>query len=218
MLPDARHRRTTMIDVRVPVVEPTIPADVQRFLNEAEQRIVQFQQSAHIPGFVPSDAERVYCVLHSISETALAPGQRFCEWGSGFGVVTSLAAVLGFEAWGIEIEAELVDAARQLAADFDLPAEFVHGSFIQRGGEDLVERNVGFSWLVPDSGSAYAEMDLDPDDFDIVFAYPWPDEDQMTANLFQRFAAEGSLLITFHGGDDIRVRRKSAGTARRRAK
>src|SRR5262245_60803488 len=121
MIPDARQRRSTMIDVRLPSEVPAIPADVERYLREAERRIVQFQQSAHIPGFVPSDYYRVYGVLRAIAEQSEAPGQRFCEWGSGFGVVAGLAAFLGFEAWGIEIEAELVEAARTLAADFELP-------------------------------------------------------------------------------------------------
>jgi hypothetical protein len=58
-------------------------------------------------------------------------------------------------------------------------------------------------------------MGLDLDDFDIVFAYPWPDEDRMTADLFYRYAAEDALLITFRGGDDICVRRKATASSRR---
>jgi len=42
------------------------------------------------------------------------------------------------------------DAARQLAADFDLPVEFARGSFIPRGTDVSLEANDGFCWLVTD--------------------------------------------------------------------
>lgn len=207
-----------MIEVVPPITDAPIPPDVMRLIRAADERVMQFQQNAHIPGFVPSDAERVYRVLRGIAGASLAPGSRFCEWGSGFGVVAGLASILDFEAWGIEIELELIEASRQLIADFDLDAEFVHGSFIPPGGEDIVEKSDAYSWLVPHSGNAYEEMGLDLDDFDVVFAYPWPDEDGMTADLFHRYAAPDALLVTFRGGDDICVRRKTASHSHRRVR
>ena len=66
-------------------------------------------------------------VLRALSEGGLARGWRFCEWGSGFGVVVGLAALVEFDACGIEIEALLVAEARKLADDFDLPVEFGQG-------------------------------------------------------------------------------------------
>src|SRR2546423_1671474 len=83
----------------------------------------------------PAATLAAFGALQALAESALAPGGRFCEWGSGFGVVTCLAAMIGFDACGIEIEPDLVAAARRLAADFDLSAEFVCGSFVPRGGE-----------------------------------------------------------------------------------
>lgn len=203
-----------LIDVNLPACQAAIPADVRTLLLEAERRIEQFQRSARVPAFVPSDFERVYQTLKTVETTALAPGRRVCEWGSGFGVVATLAAMLGFEAYGIEIEAELVDAARRLAHDFELPAEFICGSFIPNGGEHLVDAGTTFSWLTPDSGTAYDEIGLDPDDFDIVFAYPWPDEEDVIWTLFERYASTGAVLITYHGSDDIRVQRKTQGRSR----
>jgi hypothetical protein len=218
MLPQSRRRRTTMVELPAPVCNEAIPPDVRRFIQVADERILSFQQSAHIPGFVPSDAERVYRILSGIAGASMAAGPRFCEWGSGFGVVAGLAAMLDFEAWGIEIESELVEESRQLAADFELNAEFVHGSFIPRGGEDIVDKSDAFSWLVPHAGNAYEEMGLDLDDFDVVFAYPWPDEDRMTVDLFHRFASAGAILVTFRGGDDICIRRKMLDSSRRRVR
>jgi len=199
-----------LVEIALPVGGATIPAEVRAFLREAGRRIEEFQATSRTPGFVPSDFERVYAVLRAAAEVNLAPGTRFCEWGSGFGVVAGLAAMLGFDAYGIEVDGDLVDAARRLAADFNLPVEFAHDSFIPHGGEVVAEASGAFSWLAPDAGGAYAELGLDPDDFDVVFVYPWPDEEGVTDALFERYAGTGAILVTYHGGDDLRVRRKKA--------
>ena len=118
-----------------------LPDEIREFLDVADARITQyFQNQAPRPsGFVPSDFVTVYHALRAIMETNLAPGQTFCEWGSGFGVVASLAAMLGFEAYGIEINRDLIDAARELAAEFELPVQFAHGSLIPAGDDDVVD-------------------------------------------------------------------------------
>ena len=92
-----------------------------------------------ISGFVPSDFEPVYQALDAIVEGNLASGDVFCEWGSGFGVVAMLAQLLEFQTYGIEIEDSLVTGARQLAEEFDLPVDFVTGSFVPAGGEHIVD-------------------------------------------------------------------------------
>src|SRR5260370_24041117 len=128
-----------LVELTLPASEVVIPRDVRAFLREADRRIERFRTAAHVPGFVPSDYEHVYRVLRAVEEAELAPGRLFCEWGSGLGVVTGLAAMLGFDAFGIEVEGELVEEARRLADDFELAVEFVHGSFIPPGDEVLVE-------------------------------------------------------------------------------
>jgi hypothetical protein len=135
-------------------------------------------------------------------------GRQFCEWGSGFGVVTCLAAMLDFEACGIEIERLLVDQARSLADDFGLSVEFVQGSFVPPGGEDRVHAGGVYSWLTTDGDYAYDDLELSPSDMDLIFAYPWPDEEAVTGELFERYAGIGALLVTYHGGSDFRIRRK----------
>jgi hypothetical protein len=137
---------------------------------------------------------RVYAGLCRVEAAGLAPGSWFCEWGSGFGVVCCLATMLGFDAWGIEICDDLVDAARLLADDFGLPAEFALGSFIPEDEDSTLD--------------GYEEIGLGIDDFDLIFAYPWPSEEHSTAALFHRHARRGALLLTYHGGDEVRLRRK----------
>ena len=189
-----------------PDVSP-LPGDVRRFLREAGQRIDRFRESHRLPGFVPSDFARVYQALHALEAVGLAPGRWFCEWGSGFGVVACLAALLGFDAWGIETEGVLVNAARRLAADFGLPVTFTRGSFIPAASATPTQDRA-FAWLDTGAGSGYEGLGMNPDDLDVVFAYPWPDEERWTGDLFRRHARRGAVLVTYHGGADVRLRRK----------
>src|SRR5262249_14444713 len=121
-----------LVELNLLISGDAVPGDVRSFLREANRRIAQFQLHGRIPGFVPSDFERTYAVLRALAADR-PHGNRFCEWGSGFGVVACLAAMLDFDTCGIEIEGELVDAAQQLAGDFGLPVEFIPGSFIPTG-------------------------------------------------------------------------------------
>ena len=197
-----------LLDVCLDADQAEPPRDVRLFLREASRRIERFQIEHHIAAFVASDFARTYGVLRALSAANLVNGNLFCEWGSGFGVVACLAAMLEFDACGIEIEGELVDAARQLADDFDLPVEFIRGSFIPKGSKVCLDSRDGFAWLTNQEGGAHEEMGLGPDDFDVIFAYPWPDEENGVGALFERHAGAGALLLTYHGGDDVRLRRK----------
>jgi hypothetical protein len=184
-----------------------IPVDVARFIREADQRIDIFQDACRVPGFVPSDYSTAYRVLRAVAESGLPRGRQFCEWGSGFGVIACLAAMLDFDSCGVEVESILVEEARKLADDFELPVEFAAGSYVPRGAEDRVHRGGGYSWFSTEGDYAYEDLGLEPRDLDVVFAYPWPDEEPVTLDLFQRYCGSGAILITFHGGEDFRVRR-----------
>jgi hypothetical protein len=205
-----------LLDLELSIDPTSVPGDVRSFLREAERRIERFQIHCHVPGFVSSEFIRAYRVIRALAVTELVPGNLFCEWGSGFGVVACLAAMLDFDACGIEIEGGLVDAARQLADDFGLAVEFVRGSFLPKSSAAHVNKGAGFAWLTADEGSAHEELGLAPDDFDVIFAYPWPDEEALTGVLFERYARLGAVLVTHHGDDHLRVRRKSLARSSRK--
>ena len=198
----------------MPLIELAVPADggapppaARALIREAGRRIERFQRPGRAPAFVPCDFVRAYGALRAAA--AAAPGRRFCEWGSGFGVVAGLAALLDFDACGIEIDADLTAAARRLADDFGLPVEFACGSFVPPGGEACLDAGGAYAWLATGAGDGYDELGLGPDDFDVIFAYPWPDEEAAVAALFGRYAAAGALLLTYHGGEGFRLRRKA---------
>lgn len=180
-------------------------------LRDADERIEYFQQARKdtpVVGFVPSDFPTVYHHLAVLAELNLAAGRRFLEWGSGTGVVACLAAMLDFDAVGIEIEPDLVAIAIGLANDHQIEAQFVCGSFVPDGAEDLLDRQEDITWLRSDGANAYEELGLEPDDFDVIFAYPWPGEEQIVFDLFAKTAAVGALLVTYHGQEGVRVARK----------
>ena len=204
-----------LVDVEISPNGSVLPDDVVAFLREADLRVSQFARNGpiRVTGFVPSDFVTVYHALRAITEANLAPGTSLCEWGSGFGVVASLAAMLEFKVCGIEIERGLVDASRRLADDFGLPVEFAHGSFIPSGAEADVEEayadtSTEYFWLVTDADDAYDELGLGPHDFDVVFAYPWPGEECLIEILFEKYAAEEALLLTYNQFNSVRLRRK----------
>lgn len=203
-------------DLSLPPTDTAIPAEIARFLREAERRIDRFQADGRVLAFVPCDYGAAFTVLRGMSEASLARGSRFCEWGSGFGVVASLAAMLGFDACGIEIESSLVEESRQLADDFELSVEFVHGSFVPRGAEDRVHSSGTYSWLTTEGDYAYDDLDLEIADFDIIFAYPWPDEEAVVCDLFEEFAGTGAILATYHGNGEFRLKRKVGQRKRRK--
>ncbi len=95
-----------LVDTKISVNGSVLPDDIVAFLREADLRVSQFVRNSpiRVTGFVPSDFVTVYHALRAITEANLAPGTSLCEWGSGFGVVASLAAMLGFQVCGIEIE------------------------------------------------------------------------------------------------------------------
>lgn len=193
--------------------EGDVPEAVSAYLEEADRRIDVFfetERNKRIPKFIPSAAEMVFEVIEFVTREELPLGRVFCEWGSGFGVATCLASLLGYEAYGIEIEEELVDTAGALAGDMGIDARFVCSSYLPEGidsyagmgGEDIV-REGGIEGEL-----GYEGMERDLSDVDIIFVYPWPGEQEFMEKLFEEVAVEGAILIVYYGDEEIRVYRK----------
>ncbi len=208
-----------LADVPLPAGATPPDAATAAFLKDAAARIDAFFEARWqdpIVGFVPSDFPKVCPVLAALAGSDLAPGRRFCEWGCGFAVVAGLAARLGFESHGIEIEADLVAEARRLLADHRLDARLAAGSFVPPGGEELAEIRAEMAWLVTGGPDGHALLGRSPEDWDVVFAYPWPGEEHVIERLFDRFAAPRALLVTHRSEKGVRVQKKVAVRGRGR--
>ena len=204
------HRANRLIDIELTPDSRPLPSDVAALIVDANQRIESLQDNsrAAMPAFVPSNFEVVYRALSGVHSANLTTGRRFLEWGSGIGVITCLATQLDFDSIGIEIEQPLVDIANQLAESHSIDAQFACGSFVPHAAEVHLESPDDFAWMTTDAPSAYEDLGLEPDDFDLIFAYPWPGEEQVIFDLFANHGATGALLLTYHGMEGVRLQRK----------
>jgi len=174
------------------------------------------------PRFVPSVPERVWAVLAEVTRRQLPPNRVFCEWGSGFGTATCLAALLGYEAYGLEIDAELVRLSRAIARRLGIPVQILCTSLLPAGYEASAGVN-GAALVTPalmrdshDTTEArgplrYDGMESAIADIGLFFAYPWPEERALMRQLFEAVARVGALLVVYHTDTDIRVWQKVEG-------
>src|SRR5690606_19016339 len=125
-----------------------------------------------------------------------------------FGVVAALADALGFRSHGIEIDPELVANGKRLARDFRRAPSLVEGTFVPPGAERFIDMPGEHAWLAGGGLDGYDALGMEPDDFDVIYAYPWPGEEHIIERLFDRCAASGALLVTFRGVEGVRVHRK----------
>lgn len=197
--------------------QPPPTDEASGLIDDAQDRIERFirvrQAHGPIPAFVASDFWMVDQALTGVIREGLAPGQVFCEWGAGFAVVAGLAAMQGLDSHAIEINRDLVDEAERLMRDHCLDVTVVQGSLVPEDGDEIVDAMAQQAWLLTGEHDAYDELGLDLSDMDLVFAYPWPGEEALMDALFDAFAAEGALLLTYHGMNEIKLQRKVPGEA-----
>ena len=85
---------------------------------------------------------------------------------------------------GIEIEEELVELAGGFAEEYAIPATFINASIYPK---DNPATTIDFSSV------------------DLFFVYPWPNQISRVTALFDQVAANGALLVSYHGGQNYRV-------------
>jgi hypothetical protein len=158
-----------LIEIPVESTVRAMPKSVSDFIDEGLRR----SKTIDCFDFVPSNYRMVYSVLWPI------PRERFCEWGSGIGIVTGMAEMLGFDAFGIEIDAQMAAASRELLSDFGLCATIETGDYFEIGR-----------------------------DSDIYFTYCWPGQMSRVEQHFVSVTPDHARLLICHGAEDIRCKVK----------
>ncbi len=200
-----------------------LPERAAALIEEANRRLDHLFETNHnrrVPRFLPSDPVLLYGALESLTRKGIPPGRVFCEWGSGFGVGACLASMLGYKAYGLEIEDDLVALAVELARDMEIEVKNLctsyfpegFGSYPAQGGAELITPAPSSRWEeIAHTVPAYEGMDHEVDEIDLFYVYPWPGEQELMHNLFDAVAADGAVLIAYYGDKDIAAYRKVLG-------
>ncbi|QDV21917.1 hypothetical protein [Aureliella helgolandensis] len=138
-----------------------------QLLSEGRSRF----RTVDVFDFVPCNYEMFWDFLDA------QPRGRFCEYGSGFGIATGLAELLGFEALGIELSPDLVTASHDLLTSQGLKSRIEQGDYLKR--RDMA---------------------------DIYFTYAWPSHMHLVEQHFSEIAQPHAKLLYCHGQDDIRCK------------
>ena len=135
-------------------------------------------------------------------------GRRFLEWGSASGVITVMADVIGFEAYGIELDASLVRTAREFAVRHQSQAKFVAGSYLPTGYRRPGPVGPRDAEKTGDGPSGYLQLGLALDDFDVVFGYPWGGEAPMMLDLMRQYGSPDALLLLHDTNEGVKGYRR----------
>lgn len=172
--------------------------------NDAIEAFMLADQKV-IENFVTCDFHLLDQAITWIEQNHLLTGNRFCEFGAGFGVGAMLAALRGMESVGIEIEPRLVEQADTVATELGNAAEMFCGSFVPRGVEGLAAIAAEVENVDTEEGDIYDLIGRELNDFDLFFAFPWPGEHGFFEAVFDACAANGALLLTYRGREGMNL-------------
>ncbi len=198
-----------------------LPEDALRIIQESDDRIDELfhrAENKRIPQYLPSDPAIFYKALDDLTRRDLILGRVFCEWGSGFGVCCCLAASLGYESYGVELETRMVEESERLARDLGIDdVTILQTSYVPEGYESY--SGVGGEYLIRENQMSsrnehivseliYEGMDREIAAIDVFFVYPWPYEQEFMQELFDEIAVEGAILLSYHKSGEIYAHRK----------
>ncbi len=179
----------------------TLLVDFGRLWAEADNLWDRNQATAPFRGYVSADYLAVYQGLNRLRKRV----RTVLEWGSGLGVVTIMASRMGFEAYGIEAEQVLVDHSEILAQAYGPQACFTQGSFIPDEFQWNPAAGDEVDGTIINAPSAYQDLGMNLREFDLVYAFPWPDEHTLFHNIMRQFGGKDSLLLTYDAREGLRL-------------
>lgn len=180
-----------------------LPADlVEAVLARSEELWEAFRlhRGAHFHPFVPADGRAGAIALATVRPEA----DSFVELGSGVGTISVLAALSGFDCSAIELDPWLHEAGIGLAEEFDAEVTSVCGTFVPSDYSAPELESSDFH-TVTDGSDAWDELGCALDDFDLVYAFPWPEEEAMLFDLLRKRAGPQALVMTYGGTEGFRV-------------
>lgn len=185
-------------------LDPALRERLHALCEEGREIWDRFDHEVRQHDFHPFVAADYDSVLRALLAQRGA-GLRFLEWGSATGIITIMADLLGFEAYGIELDPHLVRTARELAGRYGSGARFAAGSFLPAGYRYRPAGGDGRLGTIGDGSSAYPELRHPLEDFDVVYAFPWHGEEPMMHDLMRTYGGRGARLLLHGVGNGVRV-------------
>jgi hypothetical protein len=193
-------------------VDATVRSAIHALTEEGAEIFDHFDRTVRdkeFHPFVPADYTLIIDALETLRHSDRLPRRAgpptFLELGSGTGVIAIIADLLGFDAVGIELDAELVAIARGLAARHNSRARFVAGSFIPTGYKWRPSHGDARMGTIGSGPSAYMELGHALDDFDVVYAYPWDGEMPIMRDLLEKYGNPGAHLMLMDPVEGLRI-------------
>ena len=185
-----------------PATDPLLE-EMRSLWAESDEIWNESHEHEEFGGFVSADYVEVYQALVNLQDQVVT----VLEWGSGLGVVAIMASRLGFESYGIEVEPLLVERAEELAQRYGPDTQFAAGSFIPDDYQWNIEMPGNPSRTETDSRAGYSELDMQLDDFDLVYAYPWPDEHGLYLDILRNHSGKNTLFLSYDAREGVSLTR-----------
>ncbi len=192
-----------LVPIEIPIAPEPPSAREAAWIAAVQARAARFQaQHPEVRTLLASDPQAFCAGLRALRRHGHLNGLKFCDWGCGLGTLVGLAALQGFQSYGIEREPLFVTEAQALLRQFSLPAQIVAGSFIPKdlGNRFRVVGTYGATDWQPPEEDAYQALGIACKEMDWIYAYPWPREVDLYAQLFDTLARPGALLWLYRQG------------------
>ena len=207
-------------EIKLDLKDILVPPDIATLVLEADQGMDNYYDAGKNkgnPNIVPCDPTLFYKALAYITQKDIPIGRVFCEWGSGFGYCGCLAAKLGYDSFGVELDEKLVAYSEKFAKTRGLDVTYLTTSYFPEGFS-CYEGSGGRELITPEETSyrdhsnhflpIYSGMEHDTGEIDVFFVYPWPTEYEMFLELFDALASDGAIYLVYYGDGEMCAYRK----------
>jgi len=188
-------------------LDPELLSTLGRLREEGRDIWARFDRevrSTSWHSFIPAKYDRVLAALLAMRRSGL----RFLEWGSATGVITIMADLLGYEAYGIELDETLVAIATDMARRYRSDARFAQGSFLPEGYVWRPTDGDGRLGTVGEGVSGYVKLGRSLDQFDLVYGYPWDGEDAVMRDLMRVHGGPRAGLLLQRVSGEVQLSRE----------